>query len=60
MTDKFSECQHGFKKLTSCLTQLFEVMEDFMQLTDDGYPIDVVYLDFKKAFDTVPHQRLTC
>ena len=30
-----------------------------MQLLDNGYPVDVVYLDFKKAFDTVLHQWLT-
>ena len=39
-------------------TQLLEVMEDFTQLIDNGYPVDVVYLDFKKAFDAVPHHRL--
>ena len=35
-------------------------MEDFTPLIDNGYSVDVVYLDLKKAFDTVPHQRLMC
>ena len=62
MTDNslYSECQHGFRKHRSCFTQLLEIMEDFTPLIDNGYSVDVVYLDLKKAFDTVPHQRLMC
>ena len=54
----YAECQHGFRKKRSCITQLLEVMEDFTILTEGKHSIDIVYLDFRKAFDTVPHQRL--
>ena len=33
-------------------------LEEITKLVDDGSPVDVVYLDFQKAFDKVPHQRL--
>ncbi|MCG8045675.1 MAG: reverse transcriptase family protein [Candidatus Thiodiazotropha endolucinida] len=60
MTDNnlFNPSQHGFIKGKSCLTQLLEFIEDVSQAIDDGYNVDVIYLDFKKAFDKVPHQRL--
>ena len=29
-----------------------------MHKLDEGSPVDIIYLDFKKAFDKVPHQRL--
>ena len=32
--------------------------EEITKWVDDGSPVDVVYLDFHKAFDKVPHQRL--
>ena len=54
----YTECQHGFRKHRSCVTQLLEVMEDFTLMLDNRETIDVVYLDYKKAFDSVPHERL--
>ena len=33
-------------------------MEDVTKWLDEGSPVDIIYLDFKKAFDKVPHQRL--
>jgi len=53
-----SDRQHGFISGRSCLTNLLEVFEDWTKSLDEGYGIDVIYLDYKKAFDTVPHQRL--
>ena len=50
--------QHGFLKARSCLTNLVCFLEDITKWLDDGSPVDVVYLDFQKAFDKVPHQRL--
>ena len=49
--------QHGFLKAKSCLTNLFCVLEEITKWVDDGSPVDVIYFDFHKAFDKVPHQR---
>ena len=54
----YSPSQHGFRKQMSCMTQLLEVMNDFTKMIENGSDIDVIYLDFKKAFDSVPHVRL--
>ena len=50
--------QHGFLKARSCLISLLYFLEEITKWVDDGSPVDVVYLDFQKAFDKVPHQRL--
>ena len=54
----FSKEQHGFRRNISCETQLLSIMEHWSRVIDDGIIIDVIYLDFQKAFDKVPHQRL--
>ena len=50
--------QHGFKKGSSCLTNLLEYLETVTKFLDDSVPVDVIYLDFAKEFDKVPHARL--
>ena len=54
----YTTCQHGFRQKKSCTSQLLEVMEDFTSFLDKREDFDVIYLDFKKAFDSVPHERL--
>ena len=54
----FSEHQHGFCPNMSCVTQLLHVMEHWTKILDDGNDVDIIYLDFRKAFDCVPHQHL--
>ena len=53
-----TNCQHAFFKKKSCFTNLLSVLEDWTSAVDQGYGVDVAYLDFSKAFDSVPHQRL--
>jgi hypothetical protein len=50
--------QHGFMPGNSCTTNLLEFMEKTMKVIDAGLPFDVVFLDFAKAFDKVPRERL--
>ena len=52
------QSQHGFMSLKSCQTNLIEYLDTLTKLVDEGYCVDVIYLDFAKAFDKVPHRRL--
>ena len=54
----YSPAQYGFRSGRSCCTQLLEVVNDWSSAIDSFKPVDVVYLDYRKAFDSVPHQRL--
>ena len=50
--------QHGFLEGRSCTTQLLEFLEDITTASDQGDDVDVIYLDFCKAFDNIPNKRL--
>ena len=50
--------QHGFRHGRSTLTNLLTYMETLTEAMDCQEPVDVNYLDCRKAFDTVPHARL--
>jgi Reverse transcriptase (RNA-dependent DNA polymerase) len=52
------DSQHGFMPHRSCTTNLIEFMDTVTKNIDSGKPVDVFYLDFSKAFDSVPHKRL--
>ena len=54
----FSPKQHGFVPNRNCMTNLLTCMEMWTQMIEEGLPIDIIYTDFAKAFDRVPHQRL--
>ena len=50
--------QHGFMPNRSCTTNLLEFLELATKSVDEGEPFDVIFLDFAKAFDKVPHLPL--
>lgn len=52
------DSQHGFRNKRSCLTNLLDFFHHVYNLFDDTRAVDVIYLDFQKAFDKVPHKRL--
>ncbi|NXR14151.1 RTXE polymerase, partial [Semnornis frantzii] len=50
--------QHGFRKGRSCLTTLISFYDQVTLLVNVRKAVNVVYLDFSKAFDTVCHNKL--
>ncbi|KAG0722137.1 putative RNA-directed DNA polymerase from transposon BS [Chionoecetes opilio] len=57
-TNAYNEGQHGFRKGRSCLSQLLAHQEALLEATSKGTNVDVIYLDFAKAFDKVDHGLL--
>ena len=49
---------YGFTKGQSCTTQLLVTLNEWLTGLDNDFPVDTVYLDLRKAFNTVPHKRL--
>ena len=47
----FNDNQHGFRSGRSCLSQLLEHFDQILDLLESGGNVDVIYLDFSKAFD---------
>jgi len=50
--------QHRFRSWKSCLSNLLAFLDDVTKSVEEGCNVDVIFLDFAKAFDKVPHQRL--
>ena len=53
-----SEFQHGFRPEYSCQTHLINFIENIQHAMDQQKQVDLILVDFSKAFDTVPHQHL--
>ena len=52
------DAQHGFRKHRSTETQLIQLIDNLAHNIDNRIQTDAILLDFQKAFDKVPHQRL--
>ena len=53
-----SFCQTGNMHSGNPITQLATVIDDWAKILDNQGQVDTFILDFKKAFDTPPHELL--
>ena len=53
-----TDLNHGFRAGFSCETQLAVTLDELTRNLDRGLQTDIAILDFSKAFDTVPHDKL--
>ena len=55
LLNKLNENQHGFRSGRSCVSQLLSHYNNIIEGIENGHDVDVIYLDFAKAFDKVHH-----
>ena len=53
-----SDRQHGFRSRRSCETQLISLTQELHEKLEEKSQVEMIVLDFSKAFDKVPHKRL--
>ena len=56
--DLISDSQHGFLKKRSTLSNLLYSIRHWLSSLNSGKSIDIIYVDFAKAFDSVSHTKL--
>ena len=54
--ETLTSCQSGFRSLHSTVTAMLEATSDWSMNIDNGLINGVVFIDLKKAFDTIDHQ----
>ena len=57
--DLLSKKQYGFISGRSTVTQLLMYIDECADIIAKGGIVDIIYFNFSKVFDTVPHQRLS-
>jgi len=57
-SDLLSNRQYGFVHGRSTMLQLLHILDEWTEDLESGGLIDVIYTDYEKAFDKVPHRRL--
>ena len=55
---KLSPSQFGFLPKRSSITQLLSCYNGVINGFEAGNATDIIYLDLRKAFDSVPHEEL--
>ena len=58
LNNLFSNKQYGFISGRSTSLQLLTVLDIWTDALEQGLTLDIIYMDFRKAFDVVPHRRL--